>query len=400
MNIFLLLGILFIVSFIFGHVLEKLRIPWIFAALLFGLGLSFGNPFQEITDSGSFQFMSQMGFFMLLFLIGFELDVRKILQSGKFIMKATFLIELTEMLLVGTALHFLFNLDWPIAILLALSFATVGEAILLPMLDEFKLVKTKIGQLILGIATFDDVFEILVLFAIILLAPMLLGGSVQQQVYDPLLIQALLVMLGLLLFVLLTVKKLKKEVAMMKVPNVATVLPLVFSIFFIFVGIDGSSEQNVAVLGALFAGIVAKSLLPVHFLEELEPQIKTITYGLFAPIFFLQVGIETDASYILSNVWIVILIGTIAYLAKIVGSFLVGRKELGNKPAIFMGVALGVRFSTSIVFLKILLDSQLISTEIYSAMLGTSILFKFVIPPLLALLVGKWGIDRLEKVKA
>jgi len=393
MNIFIFLGIVFLITFVLGHVLEKIRIPWIFSTLLLGVALSLHNPFTSITQSAPFALMSQIGLYLLLFIIGFELNIPKLIKSGKFIITATFTIEISEMIFIGTLLHFLFSLSWPIAFILALSFATIGEAILLPMLEEFKMVKTKLGQMILGIATFDDVFEIFVLLGIIFLAPYFIN-STSPQTTDPLLIPSLLMFAGLLIFILFTVKKLKKEVSLMKVPDIAAVLPLVFAVFFIFVGIDGSEGIHLAVLGALFAGMITKALLPTHYIEEVEPQIKTITYGLFAPIFFLQIGLETNAEYLFSNFWIIILIVVVAKTVKILSSYLIGKKELGSRKSIFMGVALGVRFSTSIVFLKLLLDSHIITNNIYSIMIGTSILFKFIVPLVLAALVKKWHLGQ------
>lgn len=395
MNLFIFLGIAFLCTFVFGHLLEKLRIPWIFAALLFGIALSLSNPFSSITQGAPFQFLSEMGLFLLLFLIGFELEIKQIMHMGRFIVKATILIELSEMFIIGTALHLIFSIPWALSFLVALSFATVGESILLPILEEFRLVKTKLGQAILGIATFDDIFEIMTLLAIVLLGPILIAPSLEKITNTPLLIQSFILLIGLLLFILLQVKKIKKEVTMMNIPNVATVLPLLLSIFFIFIGIDGSQNHNVGVLGALFAGIVVKNLLPSHFLEEVEPQIKTIVYGLFAPIFFISVGLDTDASYLFTHFWLIILFTILAKIAKIGMSYFVGRDELGAKPSIFMGVALGVRFSTSLVFLQILLMSNIISHELYSILIGTSILFKFIIPVMLSYLAKYWHLGTL-----
>ena len=50
-----------------------------------------------------------------------------------------------------------------------MSFATVGEALLFPILDEFKVINTKLGQSIIGIGTLDDVIEVFVLILLIFL---------------------------------------------------------------------------------------------------------------------------------------------------------------------------------------------------------------------------------------
>jgi len=61
MSIFLLLAGIFLFTFLGGILLEKIRIPWIFAALILGLVFAFNNPFQGLTDSGVFKFLAWLG---------------------------------------------------------------------------------------------------------------------------------------------------------------------------------------------------------------------------------------------------------------------------------------------------------------------------------------------------
>jgi len=73
-NIFLFISIVLLFTFIVGRWLQKIHVPWIFAALLFGTGLIFYNPLQEgITGSESFSFLAQLSMYFLLFIVGFEI---------------------------------------------------------------------------------------------------------------------------------------------------------------------------------------------------------------------------------------------------------------------------------------------------------------------------------------
>lgn len=57
-----------------------------------------------------------------------------------------------------------------------------------------------------------------------------------------------------------------------------------------------------------------------------------------------------------------------------------------------MGIALGVRFSTSIVIIKFLFEKAIIGGELYSVLIASSIAFKFIIPFLLSFLITQWKI--------
>ena len=386
MNFFLFLGGIFLFSFLVGILLEKIRIPWIFSALILGFGGSFYSPFKEIADNKTFIFLAWLGMYFLLFLIGFELEIEKIKELGKFIVKSTFFIIFFEALFGTLLVHFIFKSSWLVSVLVGLSFATVGEAVLIPILDDFKLIKTKLGQLILGIGTFDDIIEVLLIIIIALLIPFFFG--VKKTIFN---FNEILLIIGSILVLFLFsfgILKLKRRVSLMRVKKVEAIFILVLAIFFLFLGIGSLTET--AALGALLAGLTAKNFLPEKRLKEIEDDIKSLTYGFFGPIFFFWVGLDTNFHYLISHFWLVFLVIIVTSLAKIVASYLVGKDKIGLKPSLFMGVALGVRFSTSIVIIKFLFEEKLIGIKLYSVLIGASAGFVILIPFLLSFLANKW----------
>lgn len=389
MNLLLFVGVFFLATFLLGISLEKIRIPWIFAALLLGLLFSFWNPWPGITNSSEINFLSQLGLYFLLFLIGFEIDLPKIKSLGKFIIRSTFAIELFELIFVGFLIYLIFKLPIWLSMIIALSFATVGEAVLLPILEEFNLVKTKLGQFILGIASFDDVLEVLALVLIVGLVPMLLGQAMSA---DFLINSSVGLSAISMLFLIFwySLSKLEDEIKLLNIPNVATLLPLIFALFFLFLGLGFAFQKELIVLTALLSGLVVRHICSRVRIEEVEESLKNLTYGLFAPFFFFSVGLETNLNYLVSHFWLVILLVLTAKLAKIIASYITTKEILGTHGSIYLGVALGVRFSTSLVLLKILFDSGFITNNLFSILVGTSIAFKFIVPFLLSYLATKW----------
>lgn len=383
MEIILFLAGMFLLTFIIGRFLEKLRIPWIFSALLIGLGLAAYNPFKEITSSSDFLLLANLGMYFLLFIIGFELDIKKILESGRFIVRTTVVIIFAESLVGSILVHYIFGMSWFISGLLALSFATVGEAVLLPILDEFRLTKTKFGQTILAIGVLDDVIEVATVVAI----AVLLGYSAGHTHFN--IWVNLLILLSLFALVFIVIK-LGKHLNSFKYKDISSFFFLVIFFLFLFVGLGKFVES--AALGALLAGIALKNIIPSRILGLIESEIKTLAYGFLAPVFFLWVGLDVNMPYILKYPFLIILFTFATYSAKTLSSYLVARKELGSKKAFLLGISLCVRLSTSIVIIKLLFENGLIGTEIYSVLIGTQLIFKFIIPFLLAYLITKWKI--------
>lgn len=286
-------------------------------------------------------------------------------------------------------MHYVFNVPWLISILVASSFATVGEAVLLPILDEFNLVKTKLGQTILSIGVLDDVIEVLT----IIFATMIIGRTVGHTHFNILTNLLILASLFSLAFILVTFREYITSFKYKDIPSF-----FIFVIFFIFLFIGIGEFVESAALGALLAGVALKNIIPDKLLNFIDSEIRTMAYGFFAPIFFLWVGIDTDVSYLLKFPFLILLVMAMTKTTKILSSYFMGRKVLGPKKSIILGISLCVKFSTSIVIIKLLFEKGLIHSNLYSVLIGTMILFKFVVPFLLSFLITKWQIG-FRKVK-
>ncbi|WP_300609311.1 cation:proton antiporter [Methanohalophilus sp.] len=384
-NIFLFLSIAFLLTFVIGRQIEKIKVPWIFAALLLGVLLAIYNPVTSITSSEIFIFFAKLGMYFLLFMIGLEIDLKEMKKKGRFIIKATFFIIFLEAISGSLLVHFIFGNNWFISFLVAMSFATVGEAILIPILDEFKLINTDLGQAIIGIGTLDDTIEILAL----ILVTFLVGSSVQVH-FD---ISLIIISLFILFILTIGFTKLKQQGNKFDFLNVEITFLFTIFVVFLFLGIGEYAEA--APLAALLAGIGIGNFLPEKRLKLIDSEVKTMCYGFFAPIFFLWVGATLDMDYLVSYPLLVLLVVAVSNGSKLLGSYIVARDELGIKKSILLGIGLSVRFSTSIIIIKILFENGLIGSDLYSVIIASSIAFKFIVPVLFSNLIDRWKIAKL-----
>lgn len=384
-EIFLFLAIAFIITLILGNLLEKIQVPWIFASLLIGTVLAFNNPFEAITSSQTFNFLSQLGMYFLLFVIGFEINLKKLKKSQSFILKSTFFIISLEAIFGTLLIKFVFNYPWAISILTALSFATVGEAILIPILEEFKILNTKLGQSIIGIGALDDIIEI----ALLILAGILVGSKIHSKTSIIITLTSLFI---LFLLTILLVKVRKEGKTKFRFLPIETLFLFVLFMFFLFLSIGEIAHATA--IAAILAGIGLSTFLPDNRIKNIKSEIKTLCYGFFAPIFFLGVGLSIDTSYLLISPLLVILVVLVSKGSKILGSYIIGKKEMGTKKSILLGIGLSAKFSTSIIIIKILFENNLIRSDLYSIIITSSIVFNFLIPFLFSKLIVKWKISK------
>lgn len=381
MNIFLFLSLSFLFIFLVGRLIEKIRVPWIFAALLLGVGLAAYNPFSYLTNGPEFTFLAQLGMYFLLFVVGFEIDLHKLKNVGGFIVKSTGVILILSTLLGGVLVYWLFGTGWLISLLVALSFATVGEAILIPILDEFKIINTPLGQSIIGIGSLDDVIEVLTLVIAALAV-----GTAQLTYSHLLLILGSVAALFVLTFIL---RHIKEETRKFNFLTVESLFLVTLFIFFLFIGIGEYGQA--AAIAALLAGIGIRTFLPDSKVAAIEKEVRAVCYGFFAPIFFIWVGVSMDLRYLFNYPNFILLVVLVSAAVKLLGVFLTGWGRFNVRELILLSSGLSIRFSTSIVVIKILHDNNLIGMDLYSVIIASSIVFTFVIPVLFSKLLLTWG---------
>jgi Kef-type K+ transport system membrane component KefB len=376
--VFLLIGITFAFSLGLGFLLEKyLRMPWMFSALFLGIIFSSFGLFQATIQDETFNVLSTMGMLFLLFMIGFNLEIGQMKRFGKAILKGAILIVSLEACIVGALLFFLFPAQVGgsplVAIVVALSFATVGEAVLLPILAKFSLLKTRFGQLTLGIGTLDDVLEVLTLIMIPFL-PIFLPTLHIQGFPDPAFV--VLDLVGIFILTLVLVKIASKiKHALSNNVNFGFIRPVVIMlIFFSFVVVGSFVFDSLAAISAIFGGIVARSLLPTENFQSDEKVVNFLGYVVLSPMFFLSVGANMSFAsiFVYPLLIAVILVSTIG--AKLSGAYLLFRKLLGRRHSLLLGFGLSVRFSTGLIVQYVLLISGLITLDLYSALIASAVI--------------------------
>jgi len=388
-RLLLLLFIVYATTFYGGKLLQKVRIPWIFAALLLGTVFSLqGNWFNDIFQSGSFQLLSEFGILFLLFIIGFSINLKEIRKQGLFILRSTMFIILGEAIVGTLLIHTFFDLGWLVSILVASSFATVGEAVLLPILDEFNLTKKRLGQTILSIGVLDDVIEIVVLIIVSLTISANFDSGLSTALGHALLALVLILSPWALKYF----GFIKHSWQFAKKEHLFIGTMMVFMAFVWFGTLIDATE-----LAALIAGIVVNNALPDGHIKMFESEIKLLAYGFFAPIFFVSVGIETNFDSFGSVLPLSLLLALGTSITKIVITYYSTHRHIGEHESIVAGIALTVRLSTSIVVIKILLDNNIIPSNLFTVLVSTTIIFKFINPPLIAYLIKKWGLSENKK---
>lgn len=189
MNILLILGLLLIVAYILGYVLEVRGIPKIIGYILTGIIFSPNTvdwiPDQVIINTGSLLAVSLA---FIAFEVGGELKWSTIKKQEKEIVGITFLAGLIPLILITSFFYFVFILFPTISpfathesmlafsLLVAALASPTDPAAMLAIVHQYK-AKGSVKNTILGVAALDDALGIIIFSIAIAVASFLLGQS-------------------------------------------------------------------------------------------------------------------------------------------------------------------------------------------------------------------------------
>lgn len=262
-----------------GYAAYLMKQPVILGYLIAGALIGPEVGFRFVTDAASIETISEIGLILLLFIIGLEMDLRKIAASGKELLVSG-LGQFLFCVLMGFFFFKIFsgNLDGVLTPLyLAIVCALSSTAIVVKLLyDKFEL-DTLPGRLTLGILIIQDLWAILVL-------------AFQPNFSNPnlmLVVSALIKSLGLLgvgfLLSRFVLKTILESVA--KSPEMVVAISISWcALMSGLAGAVGLSRE----MGALIAGVSVSSFpYSVHITAKTLP-----LRDFFLTLFFVSLGMK------------------------------------------------------------------------------------------------------------
>jgi Kef-type K+ transport system membrane component KefB len=272
------IGICVIAAAVFAFVANRLRQPLILAYLLAGVAIGPVMGLNLVSDRESIQTVAEIGLILLLFIIGLEIDLKKLFAAGRPVV-LTGLLQLP--LCAALGIGFFAMLGQPLGggrfdlLYLAVCAAISSTMIVVKLLyDKFEL-DTLPGRITLGVLVFQDIWAIVIL-------------AIQPNLLDPRVAPLLgslaagvvlvLVSLGVSRYVL---PPLFRSVA--KAPE----LVLVASLAWCFTVCAGANYAGLSrEMGALIAGVSIST-----FPYNLDVVAKVVSIrDFFVTLFFVALG--------------------------------------------------------------------------------------------------------------
>ncbi|HSO79269.1 MAG TPA: glutathione-regulated potassium-efflux system protein KefC, partial [Chromatiaceae bacterium] len=348
---------------VLGYLVAGVTIgPW-------GLGL--------ISDVELILQVSEFGVVLLLFLIGLELNPRRLWEMRRPILGLGGA-QVVATAIALTALGLLSGLDWRSALVAGMGLALSSTAIALQVLTERNLLPTPGGNAGFSVLLFQDIAVIPMLAVLPLLAPALAGSSLEGTGGGWLDVLARLGVIGAIAvgghYLL---RPILRVIA-------ATGLREIFTAFALLLVIGTAALMETVhlsmALGAFLAGVLLADSEYRHALEsDIEP-----FKGLLLGLFFIAVGMSIDFGLLLDSPFLVLAL--VVGLVAVKGLILYGLAAMYPLPGPqrgFFALVLSQGGEFAFVLFGAALGLQCLSAELCGLLIGVVALSMMTTPLLL-----------------
>ncbi|WP_238717471.1 cation:proton antiporter [Natronorubrum halophilum] len=378
------MGIALAGALVLGELVERAGEPIILGEILVGVIL--GVHVLGIVDpSGTFAVLAAIGSMLLLFDAGYEEIDLGDLERGGVPVAIIALFGAGLPAIIGVAIGLAFGYSLAASGILAITMGVTSIGITARVFLDLDRLDTRYGLHVIGAAVTAEIGG-LIAFSL-LLTTQQAGASAGQYVRIFGLIAVFF--LGIIVVQRFLIERVSRVLARFQQPG-ADLLGIMGVLFLFGYAADAAGLD--VIVGGLITGLIVGSERRFRDVE-IRGGIVGIAYGVFIPLFFVNVGAQMDPSVLFQFDLLVIAVVTAGVFAKISGSYLsawiVGHP---SDEALIVGVGMLPRAGVELVVVTGALAEGIIDQRLFSAVLALVLVSVLSTPPLL-----KRAINRMDR---
>lgn len=301
------LALVLITAAVVAVVFQRLRLPTVLGYLIAGLLVGPHVPVPLFADVASTRALAELGITLLMFSIGLEFSVRKLIDIGRSSLLVT-AIEVALLFWLGFLVGAAFGWSAPESACLGAMAAIASTMVVAKLLAEHA-PEPGLAKFVLGVLVVEDLISMLLLA---LLTALLAGSGMSASQFALSSLQLAGFLTALAAGGLLVVPRLLRWV--MASGSREVILLAALGVCFAFALLAKRAGYSIA-LGAFLAGCVVAEAGHGRILEPLVRPVR----DMFAAIFFVAVGMMIDPALVLEHL----------PLAGALAAVIVGGKLLG-----------------------------------------------------------------------
>jgi len=389
----LALGVILLASRAGGAIARLLNQPRVLGQLIVGLILGptvldmlHWGILQGVDLQGTIKEFAELGVLLLMFNIGLEVHLSELAKVGKVAVFAGVLgvvvpIALTAVVLLPA------GYDMIPAFFAGVTLAATSVSISAQVLLELGYLHTKEGNALLATALIDDVLAILAVSLTLVLAG---AGNAQGNADFSQLLAIILQMAGYILVAFLlawyALPRIMQWIQRRPQLSQAYGIPIFALVSALLFGWSAEFLGGVAAITGAFIAGVGLSKLSAGLKHDIEQTMSHLAYVFLVPIFFVDVGLETDLSaFPLDALPFMLILLLMAVISKVFGAGFGARVGGFNlRESLRVGVCMVSRGEVGLIIISIGLTSGILDggSELYASLFMVILLTTVLTPPM------------------
>jgi len=371
------LAILLLVSLPINIIFHKIKIPSVMGFLLAGVIIG-PNSLQLIEDPEKVKQLAEIGVILLLFVIGLEFSLQRMLKDLKVILGVGAL----QLGLTGVLIFFIFN-AWGFSVNQGLLFGLLiplsSTAIVLKMITDRAEIDTRHGLICIGTLLFQDICVVPMMLIIPLLSQ---SGQLSPLDFGVATLKSITGVAAIFFLARMIVPRSLQVIARMGSKEHLTLF-----VILIILGTGWASESvglSLA-MGAFIAGIIiSESEYSHQIILDILP-----LKDYFGSVFFISVGMLLQVDIFYDSVfWYLGLAGAVIGLKAFLGFLACLLLKNSFRISFIVGVRLAQVGEFSLLLASLALEKDLFLPGHYQSFLIVSIISMLVAPLLIQVSVG------------
>jgi len=372
------LGILFLCAIIGGIIAARFKQPAVFGLLLVGAVIG-PNSLNLVKDMNMIQMMAEFGAILILFIIGLEFDVSKMMKLGaRYILIG--LLKFLIIMFLGYQITLLLGLGAKVALFVGVILSFSSTVVVVKVLEQKGMFNRKEIPLLIVVLIIEDVIAVL---ALTFFSGIKDSQSGLVQIFEHLLfsitilIVAYLVMMKILRYGVNIIMKNSKDDSVLTFLSLA--IGALFSYFALALGLTPSA-------GAFLAGSLIASLPnSKEYGAAIQPYVL-----IFTSVFFIAMGTMVDFKSAKSNLMLI----EILVITVIISRVLV----IGLLTFLFANFKKEQPFFSSIAMMSVGEFSLLVAKESEKFGLGIDLVTITAVIIFITAVIMSIGINYSEKI--
>lgn len=380
---------IFAAAKLFGELAERIGQPAVLGEMVGGIVIGVSGLHLIDAHNPVLHVLSELGVLLLLFLIGLETDVRRLLSVGS-ASGAVAIVGVVVPFAAGYGVGMWLGYPTNVAVFLGAALTATSVGITARVLSDLGHLKTDESQVILGAAVVDDILGLVLLTVIsgVAAGEKLTAGGVARIFGIAFGFVILAVVIGSVL-----APKIINLITRLRVGKALFFASLMFGFGLAYLAdLVGSGM----IIGAFAAGLV---LARTDRGRDIEHEVFDVAQ-FFIPIFFVSVGAAVDLRALNPfnpDTRQFFVIGMLLTVVAIAGKLISGYAAFGRPlRKLVIGVGMVPRGEVGLIFAQLGLTAGLLSGGLYSSVALMVMITTFVAPPALRALLHKTRQERQD----